>query len=260
MKNSKNEKFYIQALHRAFKIVDILALSESGLTLTEISEEIDLPVSTLYRILQNLMEWQYVKEDINGVYTLGLQLITLGNKANKNIGVRSVAKKYMEELSNITKETIYLSILDEKSGSIIYIDKIESKSNIKLGAGIGSRNYIHSTANGRVLVSQFDKDRILGLLNIRGIIKITDNTMTDTAEILKAVKETRSNGYSIDDLENEPEVRCIAAPIFDYRKKVVASLSISGISSHVTREKIDDNYLDLLLNSTKKISTELGYR
>ncbi len=260
MKKSSSDKFYIQSLHRAFSIVDIVGKSDSGLTLTVISEKIDLPVSTVYRILQNLITWQYVKEDDNGVYTLGLQLITLGNIANRNIGVKDVAKKYMQELSDVTLETIYLSILDEKKGEIIYIEKKDSRRNIQLTAGIGSRNYIHTTANGRVLVSQFDEEKIIELLKIKGMTRLTENTITDMDKLLEAIKKVKLSGYSIDNLENEPEVRCIAAPIFDYRKKIVASLCISGISSHVTEAIIEDQYKDLVMEAARKISRELGYR
>ncbi|MCB2795304.1 hypothetical protein KQ908_15765, partial [Listeria monocytogenes] len=84
-----------------------------------------------YRIIQNLIEWQYVREDENGIYTLGFAFITLGNIAKDNIGLRNVAHKHISELGDMTKETIYLAILDEDKGEIIYIDKIDSKRNIK---------------------------------------------------------------------------------------------------------------------------------
>jgi DNA-binding IclR family transcriptional regulator len=260
MKNSSKNKFYIQSLHRAFSIVDVIAKSTSGLNLTAISGKIDLPISTIYRILQNLIEWQYIKEDENGNYFLGLELITLGNIANKNIGFKDVAKRYMKDLSEITKETIYLAILDEVNSQVIYIDKVDSKKNIQLSASIGSRNFIHTTANGRVLIMQFSDEKIKELLKTNGMPKLTNNTITDENKFLEEINKSRLLGYSIDDLENEPEVRCIAVPIYDYRKKIVASMCISGIASQITKEIIEEKYKDLIMSAAKKISNELGYR
>lgn len=253
-------KFYMQSLHRTFNIIKVISEHNSGINLTEISEKIELPVSTIYRILQNLMEWQYIKEDDNGNYYLGIELITLGNIASKNIGVKDIARKYMKQLSDLTKETIYVAILDEQNSQIIYIDKINSKKNIQLSASIGTRNYIHTTANGKVLSMQYSDDKIKELLKNKGMPKLTENTIDDPNKFIEEIKKVRKAGYAIDDLENEPEVRCVAAPIYDYRKRIVASICISGISSHITLDIIEEKYKDLIKETANKISVDLGYR
>jgi DNA-binding IclR family transcriptional regulator len=258
--NSSN-KFYIQSINRALAIIDVISKSsESGMALTAIAEKVDLPISTAYRIIQNLTEWQYIKEDESGIYTLGFAFITLGNIAKNNIGLRNVAHKYISELGDITKETIYLAILDEGKGEIIYIDKIDSKRNIKLAAGVGNRNYIHSTANGKVLVSGFSDGKIREILKNSNMPKLTPTTLSDIDKFLAEVNKVRQNGYAVDDQENELEVSCVAAPIMDYRKKVVGSLSISGISSTMTAESIDKVFKNQVMEAARKVSKELGYR
>lgn len=261
MKKDTEDKFYIQSIHRALTIVDVIAKSgDAGLTLTTISNQTGLHISTVYRILQNLIVWNYVKEGDGGIYTLGLELITLGNIAKESIGIRNVAHQYLVELGDLTRETIYLAILDEINNQVMYIDKIDSKGNIKLAAGIGSRNSIHSTANGKILVSPFSDEKIKNMLAASDMSPHTEATITDAETYLNEIKKVREHGYAIDNLENEPGVRCVAAPIYDYRKKIIASISLSGISSAITIETIEDKYKHLVMETTEKISKELGYR
>lgn len=261
MKKPDQGKFFIQSINRALTIVDAISKSKDrGLTLTEISERVDLHISTVYRILQNLIAWNYVKEDEDGGYILGFELITLGNAAKNNIGLQNLAHPYLIELGNMTGETIYLAVFDEVNISAMYVDKIDNKGNIKLAAGIGTRNQIHSTANGKVLVSGFTDEKIKSMLEHTGMNANTPLTITDPERFLNEIRNVRERGYAVDDLENEPGVRCVAAPIYDYRKKIVGSVSIAGVASVITIESIEEKYKPMLLKTTESISKELGYR
>jgi len=261
MKLQQKDKFFIQSINRALTIIDVIAKSDDGrLTLTSIAERVGVPVSTAYRILQNLISWKYVRENEDGTYSLGFELITLGNIAENNLGIKNIAHKYISELGNITGETVYLAVLDDISMEVIYLDKIESRGNIKLAAGIGTKNPIHTTANGKVLVSQFSDDKIRTILKKTPMIKRTEDSITDIDEFLKEVQKVRLKGYAIDNMENEPGVRCIAAPVMDYRKKIVASISLSGFISKISIDDIEKDYKDLILKTAFDISKELGYR
>lgn len=255
-----DEKFYVQSIHRALRIIDEISKDNSrGFNLSELAQKIKLPVSTVYRIIQNLVAWEYVKEKENGNYILGFGLLRLGNVVKDNLDIRTYAIKYMDELNEKTKETIYLSILDRDKGEIIYIEKEEGHRSVKMAAGVGTRNYIHSTANGKCLVSGLSDDKITELINKKGMPSLTDKTIVSLPEFFKEIKRVRSSGYAIDDVENEPGVRCIAAPIVDYVKNVVAAVCVSGSVANIGDE-IVDNYSNLVKETALKISFELGYR
>ncbi|HMM19315.1 MAG TPA: IclR family transcriptional regulator [Selenomonadales bacterium] len=255
-----DSKFYVQSINRALAIVDeISRVNERGLSLSEVAEAIELPVSTVYRIIQNLVAWQYLAEKDDGNYVLGFSLLTLGNIVKNNLILTNYAHKYMEDLNEQTKETIYLAALDKVNGDIIYIDKIDSHRNIKLAAGVGSRNYIHSTANGKCLVSRMSADKIKELLAMKGMPALTEQTIVDAEAFLGEVKKVRENGYAIDDLENERGVRCVAAPIQDYTGSVVAAISISGVDSTMEMELVVNQYSLLVRDAALKISKQMGY-
>lgn len=260
MKMPSSDKFYIQSINRAFSIVETISKErDSGLSLTALADRVDLPISTVYRILRNLIHWQYIQEDDAGIYRLGFELTNLGSIAGDSVGIKNAAHQLLSEMGEQTRETVYLAILDEENSSVIYIDKIESKSNIKLAAGIGSRNYLHSTANGKSLASGLSDEKIRQFLGISGMPALTESTITEVDVFLDEIRKVKDNGYSVDDMENEPGVRCVASPIFDCKSRIIGSVSLSGISSSVTHELIQQKYRYLVKETADKISRKLGY-
>lgn len=262
MKNKKTnpDKFFVQSINRALTIVHELSKSKSqGLSLSELAEKLDLPVSTVYRIVQNLVQWQYLAEKEDGNYSLGFALLTLGNIVKENLTLTSFARKHMEELNQLTSETIYLALLDRNNNEVIYADKVDSRRNIKLAAGIGSRNFIHSTANGKCLVSRLNKDRIRKMLEGKGMPALTATTITSVDQFLTEIESVNQSGYALDDLENENGVRCVAAPIVDYTGNVVAAISISGIESNMDLDLLNGEYKKLVIDAALKISQQMGY-
>jgi IclR family KDG regulon transcriptional repressor len=261
MRINPSDKFYIQSINRALSLVELIGKSgDEGISLTNLSKASGMAVSTVYRILCNLLSWQYVQEDENGRFRLGFELIALGNAASSSIELKSTAHPYLVELGNQTSETIYLAVLDEERADVMYIDKIESKGNIKLAAGIGSRNCIHSTANGKALVSGFTDDYIRKLISISGMPALTESTITNPEDLIKEINQVRLHGYAIDNIENEPGVRCVAAPIFDSRSRIAGSISLSGISTSVTIELVEQKYKALIMQTAHDISRKMGYR
>jgi IclR family KDG regulon transcriptional repressor len=259
--NDKGHEFYVQSLNRAFQIIDKIGEADArGISITEISQGINLHVSTVYRLLQNLLAWNYVTENPKGNFTLGMKLLLLGSLVQKNIEVCSIARKYMEELNEATKETIYLAILDEQQKDILYIEKIPSRRNVALVSGIGSRNYIHATANGKCLISGFSDEKIRAILKEKGMPALTEHTITDIEVLLEEIHKVRELNYAVDNLENEDNVRCIASPIVDYRNYVVAAMSISGVATDIDIETLHFRYKELVIGAARQISAELGYR
>lgn len=261
MRIDPSDKFYIQSINRALTLVELIGKAgDEGISQTLLSKASGLPVSTVYRILYNLLSWQYVQEDDYGRFRLGLGLISLGNIASGSIELKSTAHPYLADLGNLTSETIYLAILDEDHADVIYIDKIESKGNIKLAAGIGSRNCIHSTANGKVLVSGFTDDHIKKLISMSGMPAHTDSTITKPEDLIREINQVRLQGYAIDNIENEPGVRCVAAPVFDSRGRIAGSISLSGISTSVTIELVEQRYKNLVMKTAYELSLKMGYK
>lgn len=117
---------------------------------------------------------------------------------------------------------------------------------------------LHCTAVGKILLTSFSKDQIQKFLEEQGLPALTEKTITDADQLRRMLVEVQQHGYAIDDEETEKGGRCIAAPVFDARGKIVAALSIIGPIHRIKDNKIKD-YAALVRRVALEASAYLGF-
>ncbi|GAB6180025.1 IclR family transcriptional regulator [Desulfotomaculum defluvii] len=247
----------VQSLERALKILEVLGSYQKGLGVTELAHEVDLHKSTVHRLLATLAQRGFVEQDSDTErYKLGLKIIELSNKMLTNMEVRQEARPFLEELMQFANEVVHLCVL--RQGEIVYIDKVECPSTIRMYSQIGRRGPIHSTGVGKAILAFLPQEEVVKMLKEKGMPRKTPNTITDIDEMIKHLAEIRLQGYSIDEVENELGIRCVAAPVWDHSGQVIASISIAGPESRVTRERVPE-LAAKIKEAGLKISYRLGY-
>nr|WP_263324535.1 IclR family transcriptional regulator [Neobacillus sp. Marseille-Q6967] len=248
----------VQSLERALTILNKLSEYPDGIQIARLSEQVGLTKSTVHRLLATLSSMNYVVQDEEtDKYKLGLQVLFLSRNLLNNNNIVATAKPYLEKLSAEVNETVHLCIEDR--GEVIYIDKIESNQTIRMYSRIGSRAPIHSTGVGKILLSGKNQDEFNKLVSTINFVKKTPNTITSKEEFIEEINKVKELGYALDNAENEEVLRCIAAPIFDHKGKIVASFSVSGPTNRVTMEAINDTLIDKMKQYSIAISRNLGY-
>jgi DNA-binding IclR family transcriptional regulator len=254
--NIKLKPKLIQSIDRALQILESFSNEEKELGVTEIANRLDLHKSTVHGILTTLEYRGYIKKNVKtGKYQLGLKLLELGNLVHDSMDLISLAKPYLQELVNKHQETVHLVVYDR--GEVIYIDKIEGKGAIKIMSRIGKRNPVHCTGVGKCLLA-FREDHEIEMILKQDLKKYTVNTITDSEKLKEQILEIRKNGYAFDMEEIELGLRCIAAPIRDHRRKVVAAISLSGPSMRMDQERMQNLVTDVK-KAADMISRNLGY-
>ncbi len=171
----------IQTIERVSAIFDVLARSSKGISLGELSAKACLPKGTTHRLLSSLIYFDFVRQDKETrSYSLGFKLVELGNSLLDQINLRKEAEPFLVALSQNTKETAYLAILDHDE--VVYIEKIETEDHSIRFTGIsklGQRNAAWLFA-GKSLVSRSKtRIRLDRLLQGMQLIQKTENTITD---------------------------------------------------------------------------------
>lgn len=247
----------VQSLHRAFDILEAIGCSGAPVSLKQITTITGLPKSTVYRLLSNLENRDYVRCDNNSNYRLGLQFFKLNQYADRDFDVKNVARSFLESLSEFTKETTHLAILEKSR--VLYVDTVESPYALRLVAKVGTTNWVHCTALGKALLIKHSDQEICSILEDQGMERQTEYTLSTPAQFLQTMKEVRRLGYSLDERESEIEGRCVAAPIYNNRGLPIAAISISGLATRFSREFIEREVVQKLLESTRKISQIFGF-
>lgn len=248
----------VQVIDRTFDIIELLSECGEGLGVTEIANKLELNKTTVHRIASALVRRGYLKRDENfSVYKLGLKFIETGSIALSDIELKTEAKTYLYELSKRFNQPCHLGILDYNR--VVYIDKVDVNTNLRLYSQIGKRISIHSSSLGKVLFAGLDKNERKEILENYDFIKYTDKTIITKNKFLKDIEMVEKNGYGVDNQENEIGIKCIAVPIYDYKGKTMAAISITGSALHLVGE-MEKEVIASVIDCGKKISHRIGYR
>lgn len=230
------EQARTSALEKAILVLRTLAASERPLGLAELSEEIDLPRQTIHRVLQQLADaGLIIRAHQRDRYQVGPEMMRLSQIALVSRNVHPPVRALLRQLVDQTDETCNVGILDQDE--IVYIERVESNSPLRLDLEIGSRVPIHCTAIGKLLVAEQHKNVRTRILGAAPLQRFTDNTITDPAALEDEFARIRSQGYSFNNEEYVFGLTAIAVAIRDSEKKAVAAVAIHAPSTRMDLEK-----------------------
>jgi len=247
----------IKVLTKAFAVFDVLLEHKFPMSMSEISERLDFYPSTVHRILDTLKFGGYVEQNPNSQkYQLGLKLLELGMAKINQIDLVKEAKPFLRDLAKKCDETVHLAILEDDN--VLYLAKEESSQTIRMISYVGKRAPLHCTGLGKVLLANLplrDRDKIIDRIEL---FRLTNNTITDKGKLREELDMIKEKEFALDREENERDVLCIAAPVRDYKGRVVAAVSVSSPIYRLNNKK-QDYIKEALINTVEGISSRLGF-
>ncbi len=257
----RERKTLVQTIERVAMIFEAMGRSPRGMGIGELARALKLPKGTVHRLVSSLAHFGLLYQDQKTKnYFLGLKLLELGNLVGAQLDFRKVAEPLLRDLAETTRETVHMVIMDR--GEVIYIEKIESEENssgLKMASRVGLRGPAHSCAVGKVLLSYLAEEQLREFLEKKELVRKTARTITDPEELRKELTLIRTQGYAIDDEENEEGIRCLGAPIFAAKGEPIAAISVSGPAFRVTKSAVRDRIKKNLLQTASRISARLGF-
>ena len=227
----------VQSLTRGFSILEALAKSGGGLKLTDVAHRVQLPPSTTHRFLSTLERMGYVYQagDL-GLWYVGLQAFTVGTTflANRDFVAQSHAS--MHRLMEQAGETANLAILDGTEA--VFIAQVQCHEMMRTLVQLGSRVPLHASGVGKALFAALADQQIDAILKVRGLPRITENTIVVPETMWAALRVIRQRGYSFDDEEHARSTRCVGAAIYDEHAEPLGAISIAGPSTRLADERI----------------------
>jgi len=216
----------------------------------------NLPKSSAHRILNLLVNMGYLVFDQNTKKFRGsLKIAKLGALVIENIDLRIVARPYLQRLHEVTGHTCHLGIINGTRG--VYLDKIEPRTyGIRLFSEIGKDFPLHCTAMGKTLLA-FSEPALKSQILAGKLDSFTEYTITDPTILDDELEKIRKNGYAIDREEITRGIVCVAAPIINHRKEVVASVSVTFLS-YIANERGMNQEIEAVINCTNQITQETG--
>ena len=231
--------YHATSIERAFAILEYLDGSPRGRSISELSRKLGIPKSTTHVIVLLLRRLGYLRlDERKREYSLGLKVHGLGRGLMKSFSLPDKALGPMRWLVEVSGCTSQLAILAEDQA--MYIQKVEGPGLIQFDSYVGKRTNLHCTGVGKVLLAYASAQKQDHLLNRRSFARYTNKTITSPSALRKELIKVRQRGYALDDEEEELEVRCIAAPVFNLSGEFMAALAMAGTVGQIRNDAIEE--------------------
>lgn len=246
----------VQSIDRTFDILEYLAFEQHPVSLAEISKNVELHKTTVYRLLSSLKERGYIeKDDETNLYRLGLRFIELSSLYLNKVELKTEAEPHLRQLSGELGRTVYLAVLQEDE--VVYIDKYEQYNSLRKYSVIGLRRPVYCTSLGKALLFDRTAEELRELLGQIEMKRYTEHTITDPGAFVAEIERSRQRGFARDNSEMDMGEQCIGAPIYDYRNSVIAAISVAWKGDFTS---FDEERVAALVRETAGIvSKRLGY-
>lgn len=239
----------IQSLARGLKLLDLLIETDGGISIGELSRQLELDKSTVSRLVQTLVQYEYAQpEPGTRRYMLGKKITRIRWQLLDQQPIRDQARPFLYSLMTSTGECAHTAVYSQKRALVI--DDIESPSSLRVVGGIGRLIPLHCTAVGKCLLA------FSGIPLPTELPARTRHTITSLERLTEHLKEIRELGYALDDEENDYGVRCIAAPVYDHTRHAIACIGISGPTVRMTDDRLE-NLAHRVVNAALDFSTQL---
>jgi IclR family acetate operon transcriptional repressor len=217
------------------ELLELLLRSRLPMTLQELSAASGYPKSTIHALLTTLRHHEIVRQNDDGRYDLGIRLFECGCAVAERWDVTRVARPYLERLAAQTGASAFISVLE--GNHAISLDQCAGGGGLQVIPEVGSRLPLHTTAQGKLFLSQPSESDVLQRVQRAGLTAYTPHTITDTGKLLHALEPIRRCGYAVENGEYKIGLRAVAAPVSDRDRKTRYALGVVGLFRRVESEE-----------------------
>lgn len=253
--NGPAEAASVQSLDRALRILAIVA-EGSGLSLSEISAHSGLAASTAYRMLTTLENHGMVEFDTSDqLWSIGVETYRMGAAFLRRRKLVDRARIVMQELMENTGETANLGVAEDDC--VVFVSQVETHQAIRAFFRPGTRSPFHASGIGKAVLAHLEPERVGTILRKAGLQRYTDRTLSDISALAHDLAAIKHRGWSVDDEERHPGMRCVAAAIFNEYGEPIGGVSVSGPTVRVTPERLAE-IGPLVRNAATEVTRMIG--
>lgn len=250
-----SENDTVSTVDTAISIVHTIE-SNSEITLSEISTELDISTSTVHRHLNTLRKHGYVVRD-GTEYRLGMRFLTLGGSVQTDKQVFNLAKQKVDQLATETGERVQFVV--EENGLRYYLYTQSGENAVQTDASIGKNGPLHEGASSKAILAELPKERVEEIIDKRGLSASTDQTITGREEFFTELDTIRESGVAFNNEEATSGLRAVGAAVCGPDNEPVGGLSISGPAHRFKGDLYREELPNLVLAAANELELKLAY-
>jgi IclR family transcriptional regulator, acetate operon repressor len=237
------------------KVVAVAEALTEQKRLSRIAQVTGLPISTVYRILQELVTQGWVREGDEHDYTLGPGLLRLAGRAVDDSDLARAARPALRALCERSGYTVHFGV--RQGDEAVYVDRVDGRGAHGVRSRIGATLPLHSTAIGKAILAALPDDEVRLIATRTGLPKRMPRTITSAEALLANLVTVRARGWALDDEENVTRVRCVGAVVMDRRGEPIGGVSVSGLSFDMARSQVA-RLGPMVVRTAREVSAALG--
>lgn len=255
MANTDGPNRAVTTTETSLEIVERLKQG-GGLTLSELTGEIDSARSTIHRHLLTLEANDFVVRDGETFY-IGLRFLDFGVSARSRVPFFDVAREPVDRLARKSGEKVWL--VAKEGDFSVHLYKAYGDNPLKTSARIGQRRHLHQLAAGKAILASLSVTEREAIIERRGLPKKTPETVTDPQQLLDELATIEDRGYAFNRSESIEGLNAVGAAICDPSGYPLGSISVSGPANRVKGSLLREQLPDMLLAVIDEIHIHLRY-
>lgn len=251
LKKDKNMS-RIEMLDKALNVVDYIFKNKS-VTFTEINKDMDIPKSTLHRLLYTLEANNYIeKDEITGEYRLGLLFAFYGEEVKSKLTLINICENILDSLASKIGESVNLSILYKDN--VLNILSREGEKSV-LTSRLTPISPLNCSATGKIFLSQKNDIELMNYFTSNNWEKRTINSITNYQDFQKEKEKILKDEIAYDNEEYEYGLYCIGKPLRNHKGLMKAAVSITGPITRIKMKNLE--YISKELTDSVKAINEI---
>lgn len=238
---------------RLFDVLELLVTHQAGMSVTEISKRLNVPISSAHNLLQRLVAADVVVASEGPRYSVGTRLVRLAIRTVDGLEVSAVARRHLRELARTVNADVYLAV--RLGMRVVYVERFASSRSVAVDIRLGQELFLHATAVGKLFSAyqpQLEKKLLSGPRPA-----LTEHTLTSTDDLVAELESIRRNRWAQSCEEAILGVVGLAVPVHDSKDELVAAIHVSAL-----RAQMDDQQLDAAVahaqETARAVERELG--
>jgi IclR family acetate operon transcriptional repressor len=241
----------VQSVDRALQIIETLAEDDEGYRLSDLAIRTGLSTSTAHRLLTTLEKRRFVQFDrTESKWHVGAQSFAVGATFTRRRNFVALATPYLRKLRDRTRETANLAVVDDES--IMVLTRIESREIMRSLTKVGGRVAMVASGVGKAVLATYADEDINAIIRRQGMPRLTEKSIVRAGDLFQELTTIHKQGFAVDDEEARVGLRCVAAVVFSDCSEPLAAISVSGMTSRVTEQRVPE-----LGNAVREVAAEL---
>ncbi|MFI4996042.1 MAG: IclR family transcriptional regulator [Hyphomicrobiales bacterium] len=248
--------YTVAAVDRALKLLETVAESPN-IGLTDLARLTGTTKTLAFRMASTLEARGYLlKDPTTRAYTLGYKPLYLSERMQHESPLLRIAEPYLDDLARRTRENVSLTVREDDHTVCIALR--QSPQPLRLYAEVGRRAPLH-VGGGPKLLLAYSPPEVQATVLAGKLETFTPETIIDPKRLGALLRRIRDQGYNISHGDLDSGAFSVAAPLRDHAGRVIASVSVAGPQSRLTKD-LEKLYVRMLVDTADEISARLGWR